>query len=154
MERQLRALFADRNHFIHLREVEFWIDTLAVHIHRHSDDVHISGPLTITKQRSLYAVSTCEQTKLPSRNRATAIVMRMQGHKKRVAMTYVVAEPLDLIGVDVRCADLHSRRQVDNHFVIGRWLDDINDCVTDINGKVHLGAREALWAIFENPFSF
>ena len=107
MERQLRALFADRNHFIHLREVEFWIDTLAVHIHRHSDDIHISGPLTVTKQRPLYPVSTCKQTKLPGCYCTAAVVVRMQRHKKRVSMIYVVAEPLNLIGVDIRCADLH-----------------------------------------------
>ena len=69
-------------------------------------------------------------------------------------MIYIVAEPLDLIGIDIRCAHLHRGRQIDNHLVIRRRLDDIDYCVTYVDRKIHLGAREAFGTVFEDPLSF
>ena len=47
MEWQLCALFTHRNHFIHLRKIELGVNTLAVEVHGHGHDVHITSSLTV-----------------------------------------------------------------------------------------------------------
>ena len=66
-------------------------------------------------------------------------------------MINVVTEPLNLIGINVGRAHFNGRRQVDDHFVIRCWRDDINDSVTNVDGKIHFCAGKALRAVLKYP---
>ena len=41
----------------HIREIQFRIDPMGKHVHRDRDDIHISGALPVSEQRSFDPVS-------------------------------------------------------------------------------------------------
>ena len=52
--------------------------------------------------------------------------------------------PLDRVGIDVRGRHLDGRRQVDDHLVLRRGLDDVDDGVAHAQGVLELGAGVGL----------
>ncbi len=52
--------------------------------------------------------------------------------------------PLDRVGVDVGGGHLDGRRQVDDHLVVRRRVDDLDDLVADPHGELELGAGVGL----------
>ena len=150
---KLRTLPRDRADLIHVSKVELWIDPLAVKIHGHRHDVHISGSLAVAQQGPFYAVCARHDAQLSCRDSAAAIVMRMQRNNQRIAILHMVAKPLDLVGVDIRRAHLYRRRQVDDGRMLGRRRQHLIDCIANGHRKIQLGAREAFRAVFKHPLS-
>ena len=54
----LGAGFHHGTNAVHITEVQFRVNTLAVHIHAHNDDIQIAGAFTITKQGSFDTLCT------------------------------------------------------------------------------------------------
>ena len=102
--------FVHLNNLIHLFKIELRIHTLAVHVHRHSEDVHITGALTITKKRALNTIGAGKQGELRSRYSATSVVMGMNRNQHGIASFNVLAKPLNLVRVDIRRTHLHGGR--------------------------------------------
>jgi hypothetical protein len=48
-------------------------------VHRHGDDIHVSGALTVAKQCTFDTVCASQNTKFCVGNSATTVVVRMQG---------------------------------------------------------------------------
>ena len=48
----------------HISKIQFRIHTLRIHIHRQSNNIHITCSLTVSKQCSLYPVCSCQNTHL------------------------------------------------------------------------------------------
>ena len=74
--------------------------------------------------------------------------MRVEAYFHQVALRYVAAHPLNLVGVDVGRAVLHGLGQVDYDFVVRRRLPDFLDGLAYFEGEVQLGVAETLWGVF------
>ncbi len=63
----------------HVREVEFWIDAVGVHVHRQRDRVDVAGALSVAKQAAFDALGAGEQGELGVGDTGSPIVVRMRG---------------------------------------------------------------------------
>ena len=153
MDGKLRTLPRDRADLIHVSKVELGVYPLAVKIHGHRHDVHISRSLTIAQQGPFYAVCARHNAQLCCRDSTAAIVMRMERNNQCIAMLHMVAKPLDLVGVDIRRAHLYRRRQVDDGRMLGCRRQHLIDCIANGNRKIQLGAREAFRTVLKHPLS-
>ena len=79
--------------------------------------------------------------------------MGVGGDDDAVAVLQVLVAVLDLVGVDMGHTHLHRDRQVDDHGAVGGGLHDVQHCIADLHGVVHLGAREALGAVLEEEIA-
>ena len=61
----------------------------------------------------------------------------------------IADEPFNLVGKYIWRCHLHGVGQIDNDFFISAWIPLPNDGITDLCGKIKLGAHEALRRIFE-----
>ena len=59
MHIDLRALTYHRHDTIHVIQIEAWVNTLAIEIHSHDHNIHITSALAIPQQRTLDALGTC-----------------------------------------------------------------------------------------------
>ena len=109
--------------------MEVRVDALRVQVHGHRHDVHVAGALAVTEQRALDTIGTGQETELGGRDRATAIVVRVQAHANVLAILHVAAEVFDLIGEQVRRRHLDSGRQIDDAFAAALRLPGV-ECNT------------------------
>ena len=75
----------------HIGKIKFRINALGEHIHCKCDNIHISCTLTVSKQRSLDTISSCEDAKLCITDAGAAVIMRVKGknHIFSVAQMFV-----------------------------------------------------------------
>ena len=151
VHRQLRTFFDRLDNLIHLAEIQSGIHTLTVEIHRHSHDIHIASALAIAHQRAFYPVCPGHNAKLSSGHAAPTIVMRVQGDQQTLSIRHPVAEPLNLVGIDIRGAHFDCRRQVDNHRMFRSGLPYGCHRVANLHGKIQLSPGEALRGILKYP---
>ena len=60
--------------FRHIGEVKLRIDALHVHVHADRDNIHVSGSLAVSEQRSLDTVCSGKDTHLCIGNAAAAVI--------------------------------------------------------------------------------
>src|SRR5690606_25303663 len=120
-------------------DVEHRVDALAVHIHRHGDDVHVAGTFTIAEQGAFNAVSTGQQGEFGRRHATATVVVGMNADDQAVALVYVVAEPFHLIGEYVGHGAFNGGGQIDNGFALWRRLPHTDHGVAHLYGVFHLG---------------
>ena len=144
MHRQLRALLGGLDNFVHMAQLQLRVNALAVQIQRHGNDVHVAGTLTVPHQRAFYTVSAGHHAKLRRRHGTAAVVVRVQRNKQAVSIGHSIAEPLDLVGIDIRRTHLDGRGKVNNHRVLGGRLPYRGDGIAGLYGKIQLGTGKAL----------
>ena len=152
MDRQLVAVFDRLADLVDVGEVDLGIDALGEHVEAQGHEVDIAGALAVAEQAALDAVGAGHVAQLGRRHAGAAVVVRVQAEHDRIAVLEVAMAPFDLVGVDVGRGHLDRRRQVDDHLVLRRRLEDVADGGADVARELELGAGEALRRILEHPF--
>jgi hypothetical protein len=116
-----------------------WVNRFMPRVTRSTLPVRSPLPNRQPSMRSAPASSPARRPRPPCRGRCAGAARR-----RRVAPVEVADHPLDRVGVDVRGDHLDRRRQVDDHLVVGRRVDDLDDLVADPHGEVELGAGVGL----------
>jgi hypothetical protein len=148
VDRDLVAVLDGPADLVDVGEVDLGVDALGEQVHAHRHQVDVAGALTVAEQASFDPVGAGEQPELGGRNRGPPVVVRVQADDERVAPVELADHPLDRVGIDVGRDHLDRCRQVDDHLVVGRRVDDVNDGVADPHGEVQLGASEGLRRVF------
>ena len=125
-------------------EVELRIDALSVHIHGKGDDIHIAGALAVAKERALHTVRPSHQAELRAGHAGAPVVVRVQADDRILAVFQVFDKVLDLIGVAVGGAHLHSGGQVQDDLVLRGGLERLHHLFADEDGVLRLRAGKAL----------
>ena len=133
----------------HIREVQLGVYAVAVHIHGQRHSVHIAGALAVAKQAALHALCARQHCQLCAGHAGAAVVVGVGGDDHAVAVLQVLVAVLDLVGVHMGHAHLHSHRQVDDHGALRGGLHDIQHGVAHLYGVVYLGAGKAFGAVLE-----
>ena len=63
--------------FVNIRKVQTGVNSLAVKIERHIDQVQIARALAVAKQAAFKAVRTCHHGKLASSSAGTPVIVRV-----------------------------------------------------------------------------
>ena len=79
----------------------------------------VAGALAVAEQAALDPVGPGHHGQFCRRDRRAAVVVRVQRDCDVLPVTHMPAEPLDLIGVDVRRRHLDGRRQVQDDLAAG-----------------------------------
>ena len=137
---------------IELAQIQPGVDPVHVEVHRHRDDVEIARALAVAEQSPFHAVGPGQQAQLRRGHSCAAVVMRVQADNQRFAIPDVPADPLDLVGINIRHGDFHRVRQVQDHLVLRRRLPDVHDRFADFPGELDLGGAEALRRVLEHDF--
>ena len=153
MHIDLRALSYYRDNFIHIAQIKLGIDALAVEVHRHDNDIHIARTLTISEQRSLDSLCTGHHGKFRRTDSTGAVIVCVQAHNNRITLFDMTTEPFYLVGIDVGRRHFDCRGEIENYFLLRRWLPDIRNGIAHLNSKIDFGASEALGRILECPIS-
>ncbi len=150
MNGKLVALLDDRPRLVDRREVELRVDALREQVERERDEVDVAGPLAVAEERALHTLGAGHEPELGRGDGRAAVVVRVHGEDRRVALREVTPEPLDPIRVDVRRELLDGRRQVDDHLLLGRRPPLLGDRLADLVGVVELRVVEALGRVLEH----
>ena len=151
MNLYLRAGLANRANFVHVAEIQQRIYTLTVQVHGHGNDVHIASALAIAQQGAFNTIGTGHYRELGSRNGTSAIIMSVQTHHHGVSPVDMSAEKFNLIRKDIGCGHFHSSREIDDAFLLCRWLPDIDYRITHVHGIINFSAGKTLRGVLENP---
>ncbi len=154
MNRQAGHPLINVNQLIHIFYIKLRVHSLGKHIQGKCYYIHITGPFTIAKESSFHPFPSRHEAKLCGGDGTASIVMRMQAQDNGIPIRNFVAEPLYLIGINIRTCHLHRCRQVDNHFIIRIRLPDILYGFTYLKGKLQLSSGKAFRGIFINIFRF
>ena len=127
-------------------EVDLRVDALAEQVHAQGHQVDVAGALAVAEQAALDAVGAGQVAQLGGRDAGAAVVVRVQRHDDRLAPFEVADHPLDRVRVDVGRGHLDGRGQVDDHLVVRRRVDDVDDLVADPHRELELGAGVGLRA--------
>src|SRR3954471_8380896 len=147
MDGQAIAVLRHPAQLVDIGDVQTWIDALRKQIHRQGDHVHITGALTVPKQRALDTICATHQPEFRRCDRTAAIVVRMQAEHDFVAVFHVAVEPLDHVAVHVRRVHFDGGGQIQDQLLVGGRADGIDDRFTDFEREVRLGTREAFGRI-------
>ena len=137
----------------HIGEVELRIDAIGEQIHRHCDQVHIPGPLSVSKERALHAVRARQYAELCIRHTAAAVIVGMKAEHDAVPVLEVFVQVFDLGGKNVRHGRLHRRRNIDDGLPVRIGLPDIEHRIADLQGILHFRSVEALRAVFKHEIA-
>ena len=119
------------------------VNALGEHVDAQRHQVDVSGAFTVAEQASFDAVGASQVAKFGRGNRGPAVVVWVQRQQHAVSASEPAVHPFDGVGVDVRGGHLNRGGQVDDHLVIGRGLQLIDDGVADFQGVFQLGAGVA-----------
>lgn len=133
----------------HIREIKPGIDAMAVHVHRQRNDIDVAGAFAVAEEGAFNPVGARQQPQFGVSHSGAAVVVRMQRNLYVSAAVEAVADILDLACIDMRKAHLDSRRQIDDDRAFSGGFPDIDDRIADVEGKLDLGAGEALRGVFE-----
>ncbi|MNM69437.1 hypothetical protein D3C81_810330 [compost metagenome] len=154
VHRQLVALLDHLAHAVDVGEVQLRVDALGVHVQRHGDQVDVAGALAVAEQAAFHAVGAGHQAQLGGGHAGAAVVVGVQADQHAVAAVDVAAEPLDLVGVDVRRGRLDGRRQVEDQLLLRGRLEHADHRVAHLDGEGRLGGAEHLGRVLEAPVGF
>ena len=122
---------------------------MGVHIQADCNQINVSGPFSVTKQRTLYPIGSGKQPQFRIGNRTAAIVMRMQRNLHTVTIFQIFRHKFNLIGVNMRQRKFYRNRQIDHRFSVRRRLPDIQHLVADFQRILRLRTRKRLGRILK-----
>ena len=154
VDRELVAALHHGTHVAHIRKVDFWIHPLGEHIHRQGDEIRVTGAFAVTKKRALDSVRAGEQAQFRGRNTRSPVVVGMEANSHVRTLWEISAEPLDLVGIDIRRRHFYRRREVDDHVPIRAHAPGLSHGGADFHGEIEFGPRKALRGVFENHLRF
>ena len=143
----LVAVFDGLADFRNVGVVDLRIDALGQEVQTKGDQVDVAGTLAVAQQAAFHAVGTGQHGQLGGGHAHALVVVRVQGQHHGVTRYEVVGHILDLVGEDVRRGHFHGCRQVDDHRMFRRRLDDIDHRVAHLDGVLRLGAGEGFRGI-------
>ena len=144
MHLHLGAALEHVDHPVDAREIQVRVHALGEQVERQGDDVHVAGALAVAEQGALHPVGAGHERQFGGGHRLAAIIVGVHADDRAVAVLHVPAEPLDLVGVDVRGGHLHRGRQVDDHRVLRGRLPHVHHRLADLQGEIQFRAGEAL----------
>ena len=109
----------------HIRKIKFRIYTLGIHIHRQCDNIHVSCPLTVSKESSLNSVSACKDTHLRIGNTAASVIMGMKRNHYILSVFQMFIYVFYLTCINMGHRHLYGARKVDNGFPVCRRFPHI-----------------------------
>ena len=133
----------------HIGKVKFRIHTLGIHIHGNSNNIHITGTLTVSKQSSFYTVSSSQKSHLRIGYPTASVVMGMQGNQHVFSIFQVFADIFDLLCIDMRHGMLYRYRQINDGFSVGCRFPYIQNCIADFQCVFRLSSGETLRAVLK-----
>ena len=133
----------------HVGEVQLGVHPVGEEVHGHGDDVHVARALAVAEEGALDPVAPGQQGQLAGGHSGAPVVVGVDGEDHVLPVVQVFAHVLDLLGIDVGHGHLHGGGQVDDDLALGPGLPDVDDGVADAQGKLHLGAREALGGVLK-----
>ncbi|MCY1423803.1 hypothetical protein D9M71_395280 [compost metagenome] len=154
VHRQLVALLDHLAHAVDVGEVQLRVDALGVHVQRHGHQIDVAGALTIAEQAAFHAIGAGQEAQLGGGHAGAAVVVGVQADQHAVAVVDAAAEPLDLVGVDVRRGRLDGGRQVEDQLLLRSRLEHADHRVAHLDGELRLGGAEDLRRVLEAPLGF
>src|SRR5258708_28948012 len=103
-----RAFLSNSLDRTNVAKIQARINTLGIHIERHSNYIHIARTLTVTEECALYAIRTGQQAQFSAGDSRAAIIVRVQADDGRFAIAQVAAEPFDLVCMDILCRNFNG----------------------------------------------
>ena len=94
--------------FRHIGEVKLRIDALHVHVHADRDNIHVSGSLAVSEQRSLDTVCSGKDTHLCIGNAAAAVIVRMSASNDALPVLKVRMHPFNLVRIHIGGGHLYG----------------------------------------------
>ena len=113
--------------------------------------VDVAGTLAVAEQAAFDAIGAGHQAQFGRRHTGAAVVVGMQADQHAVTSVDLPAEPLDLVGVDIRRGGFDGGRQVENQLLLGRRLEHLDHRVAHLDGELWLGGAEDFRRILEAP---
>ena len=132
MDGQLVAVLRHAHEVVDLGTIESGIDALAEHVHGERDETDIAGALAIAEECALDAVGPRHQAELGGRHRRAAVIVRVERYDDAVAVLHIAAEPLDLVGMNVRRCDFDGVRQIEDQLLLRCRIVDIHHRLADL----------------------
>jgi hypothetical protein len=87
-------------------------------VHGKRDDIHVSGPLTVSEKRSLNPVRTGKHAELRVAHAAAAVIVRMKRENDVVAVLQMLVHVFNLARVHMRHGKLNRARQIDDRLSV------------------------------------
>src|ERR1700761_1123197 len=138
------AKFKDIPDTIDIAEVKAGMNALSVHIQRDSHDIDIAGALAVSKKRAFDPLGTRQKPQLCRRNPGTPIIMSVKRNYRAITPGQMSAHPFDLIRMHIRRRVFNGRWKIENDLILGRWLPDVGDFLTDFQSEIEFRAGETL----------
>src|SRR5271157_4447171 len=145
-----RAFLSNGSDRTNVAKIQARINALCIHIERYGNDIHIASTLTVSEERPFHTIRTGEQAQLGASDPRSAIIVCVQADDGCLAIAQVLAEPLDLVCMNIRCRDFNSDRKIENDLVLRSWLPYINNSFADLKGEIDLGRRKAFGRVLHN----
>ena len=142
---QAIAILCIATQCIDIGDVELWINTIHEQVHCQVNDVDVASALTVAEERAFDSVGSCKYAEFGCRNGTSAVVVRVQRNADSVAVLDCANKPLDDVAVYVWGVALNCCWQVQDQRSSCCRFDDIHHCFANLDCKLWLGKRKALW---------
>ena len=129
---------------VDVAEVDHRVDALAVQVQAEGDQVDVARALAVAEQAALDPLRAGQHGQLGVGGGGAAVVVGVHRQRDVLAPGQVAADPLDLVGVDVRRGPLDRARQVQHDLPARAGLPDVHDRLADLQREVQLGVHEDL----------
>ena len=135
-------------------DIQLRIDSLREHVVSQSQDIYITGTLTVSEQSSLYTVCACKQCQLGSCHAGSTVIVRMYAQDHAVTILEVTIHPLDLVCINIRSVHLNGGRQVEDDRLLRSCLTPgILNSGTYLKCIIQLSSGKALRRILKHQIS-
>ena len=114
----------------HMGKVQIWLHTLGVHIKSQRHNVHISGTLSVSKQRTFNTVCACQKSHFRISHSATSVIVWMKGNHYVLPVFQILTHVFYLACINMGHRMLYRNRQVNNCLSVTGRLPDIQHCIT------------------------
>ena len=106
------------SYFGYAAEIKSRFHTMTEHIHCNCDQIHITGSLSVSKERALHPVGSGQHAHLGITDSASSVIVGMNADKHAVPVFQVLVNVLNLSGEYMRHCNLDRGRYVDNHLSV------------------------------------
>lgn len=137
----------------HVREIQFRVHTVGVHVHGKCHRIHVARPLAVAEQTAFHSLCPGQERQLRIGNACAPVVVGMGGEDDGIATVEPVAAVLNLVGVDVRQAHFDGDGKVDDHGAVRGGFHDVNDGVADFQGVFGFGSGEGFRGVLEEEIA-
>ena len=148
VDRDPGVLLAYRDDPVEVVEIKARINALAEHVQGQVENIDVAGPFAVAEQGALHPPGSGQHGQFGGCHRSAAVIVGVDADCRPFPVGQVADEPFDLVGIDIGAGHLHRGRQVDGRRPVGCGLPGIEYCLTDLKGKIQLGAGEALGRVF------